>query len=53
MNEKQEKLVGLDEALKEDNQSEGSIQEVMGSCTVKDNPPSKNGKHNFLTLEAI
>ena len=114
MNEKQDQIVGIDEALKEDNQSEGSIQEICGfgnelhiidgqikqgshgdyalitlndaegiqhivhssakavvdkiqqlarkemlntgkaiSCTVKNNPPSKLGKHNFLTLESI
>ena len=114
MSEKQNKIVGLDEALKEDNQSEGSIQEVVGfdteilitdglikqgthgsyalitlndaqgkqhivnssakaivekieqiaakgllnngtaiACTVKNNPPSKNGKNNFFTLENI
>jgi len=114
MNNNQKEIVGLDQALKEDNHSEGAIQEVIGfdteihitdgqikqnshgdyaiitlndaqgiqhivnsqskaivetiqnlakndmlntgkfvACTVKNNPPSKNGKNNFFTLENI
>ena len=55
MSKKQEKIVGLDEALREDNQSEGSIQDICGfgnELHIIDGQikQGKNGDYALITL---